>query len=198
MSLDNPTFTHIEQANDDSEATVVVTEIDTTAKTISGTFDFILTRGAVPAGQDSSISVANGAFNKLPYGEEGDLVIEPSEEYFDAKIDGVDFLPLVIIGTPTTGKLTFGVTNGSGNSISLVVPDNVTVGEYDFETFGGTYSATYNEGTTVYESVDGKINITKHDTSAKYLEATFNFEAEIFVTGGSRKSITEGSIGVEY
>ncbi len=188
--LTNPTYssTYSEEA---AIGEIIITEIDETNKTISGTFHCKVSR-FLP--EEKEIEMKSGSFTKIPYTEDGGST---ADNTFSVKINGSAFVPTTIGGVSGFGTITLNFATGN-KAISISVPDDTNTGSFDFETFGGSYSAVYTDNTTVYESVSGSITINVHDKTNDRIEGTFSFGGELFPLGGGSLSVTEGSFGVSY
>ncbi|MBU3010942.1 hypothetical protein KO506_05980 [Polaribacter vadi] len=176
-----------------SRGTIEITNIDYVYNTISGNFNFI-GRNSISG---SSKAFLSGSFNEVP---KGDFPI--GNESFTAKINGVEYDEISLFGNLVTignNKLiTIDANKSATETISITVPYNVLVGEYNFGSFAAqTYpTAQYTVNGLTYEA-DGKITILSHNTTTNDIVATFEFTAsstsstEVF-------SITEGQLNLSY
>jgi Family of unknown function (DUF6252) len=164
---------------------VVITKIDETNKTISGTFSAKLDRPSPSA----TVNISNGVFTNVPFAIEdrgkGNVNI--------AKIDGVQFagrlneassVPSFVFGN-STQLLSFSFSNTTTvgktyNVTDLVVPRNYV---------------KYVEGLYSFAPKSGSFTITKY-TPSNEIQGTFAFEMESYPIGGKIKSITEGTFAV--
>lgn len=178
----------------DSGGTVIVSSINTSNKTISGTFEFVGSRQS-----DNSVRViSSGQFN-VPYLTE--LPPQTNGNSLSADIDGTPFTASNVTRMVMSG---FGLNIvGSDNqgikSIGFRVPENISPGTY---TLGGVgvsdYMGNYNASASeFYESDSGQLVISKHNLSTKEIEGTFSFTATSFLLPGSIQ-ITNGSFRLTY
>ncbi|APZ45344.1 hypothetical protein BW723_03075 [Polaribacter reichenbachii] len=176
-----------------SRGTIDITNIDYVYNTISGSFNFI-GRNSISG---SSKAFLSGTFSEIPKGE-----FPIGNTDFSAKIDGFEyedislFANLVTIGN--NKLITIDANKSATESISLTVPYNVAVGEYDFGTFAAqTYpTAQYIVNGIIYEA-DGKIRIISHNTTTNTISGTFEFSATTSTSANSF-SITEGQFKLSY
>jgi hypothetical protein len=183
-----------------SSGEVVISEIDETNKTFSGTFNAV----AYTGDEQSFVTITNGIFSNVPYENE----FPPNEDNsFYAKVDGEEFVENSVNGALTTlsdyssiaitavknNLETIGITiplslstPGTYTNFSAIPVQDVIVGQYNLSS------------TEFYSSQSGSITITLHDTDANRIEGTFNFVAVPYPSGGTGYEITEGSFGVTY
>jgi hypothetical protein len=190
-SLSNPTYasTNVVEV---SAGEVVITEIDEKNSTISGTFSIKVAR-TIPSAH--SIEIKEGSFTKIAYTSK---VSNVPNNLFSAKVDGVNFSVAQAAATSSFGKIIINANDSGGETLSLSVPANIATGIFDLGGMTTNYSAMYIDGVTTYESSSGKLQISKHDKTAKRIEGTFNFKGQIFPTGGGNLSVTNGSFAVTY
>lgn len=182
--------------NDDNPAedtgSITITSINTTTKTISGTFKF---KGywSDPDTPKAAINFTNGVFKDIPYTTQ-----EESTDVFSAKVGGTNFVANDIFtatfGSGTEEWITIGAEDGNSNSISISLKSNLT---------DGTYLITGNVATDViqasylvtdigYEASSGNVKITS--ITADRVKGTFQFTTN----GTTPFIITEGNFDVEY
>lgn len=177
-----------------SRGTIEFTNIDFVNNTVSGNFNFI-GKNVVT---NSSKAFTNGIFTNVPIAES--LITDNS---FTAKVDGIFyeeeslFASIAPIGS--TDVIFINANKNFNEVIGLTLQSNIVVGEYDFGSFiTQTYPiAQYNFDDGIYVA-DGKLTITKHDTVAKLISGTFDFEASPITGGSPNFSITEGAFSVSY
>lgn len=171
--------------------TVIISEINTTEKWISGTFDFDVIR----ATDNETRAITDGKFTKVPYTTD-----PPSggSSNLSVMIDGSEW-----VATSTTAVAAFGnitvtsLSNNDNYNVGITVPADATTGTYDFN-FGGPYIGQLNVGQSVFMSAEsGSITITEHNTSTRTLTGTFNFIARDFNTNDSN-TLTNGSFSATY
>lgn len=172
--------------------TVVITEVNTDEKWVSGTFESLCVRPL----DGAEISIQNGTFNKVPYTEE----LPGSTNFLMAKIDNQDWSAINVTGSTTLGKIFINATDSEASeTIGLTVPEDVETGSYDLSAFG-TYTAQYNPNAqTFYSATSGTLSITEHNTTEKIIKGNFSFEAvENLGAGPGSASITEGNFSLTY
>ena len=131
--------------------------------------------------------------------------------FTNCKKDGDDFegIRVSIDGKSWTPSVSAGVGGGFGflsltgsdpiasKSIVLVLPEDVTSGEYALGN-EPTIAATYVDGATnSLSATSGKITVTEHDRAGKRIKGTFEFEGENPLTG-DKSSFTDGEFNVQY
>lgn len=176
--------------------TAEITAINFDEGWITGTFSFSAYRFT----DNTTVEITEGQFTKIPLTS----ALPPSnndDDTFTAKVDGQLWTPTTVggfvQGNGIIDKLTVsGTNNATGETVGIFMPDDITVGTYDFGPLVhlGQYSINI---TTLFSSDSGDLVITKHDTQNKLIEGTFNFEASIFGTNDN-VSITEGAFSVTY
>ncbi|MEH6762891.1 MAG: DUF6252 family protein [Aequorivita antarctica] len=174
-----------------------ITELDTDAKTVSGTFSFVGFRIKVDGNGDpvldgdgnpvlESIEISRGAFNAIEYilddtggGGGGN---NPENEFF-AKVDGVDFVAdSISVTEPVVGDvhmIKIEALNAERQLIRIDVPRSLGVGTFDMVRIsdGTKLIALYNAagGAENLTSNPGTITISEFDLEVGVLKATFNF-----------------------
>lgn len=181
----------------ESNGTVTITSINTTAKTISGTFNFTGYWGDFDANLPS-VAFTNGKFTDIPYtstttpGGGGD-----SEEYVKATVAGTA-KTFEIIGSAESGDyLTInGQSTADDSNISVSVKTAIQKGTYAIGTsvFEGDAGATYRKGDDSYRSTSGSLTIISNDGST--IKGTFSFNAS--TSDDKTIAITAGSFNIEY
>lgn len=193
---------------------VIVTKIDNTKKTISGTFQVKVFRDADNKGK----VLTEGVFEDLSFAPVTPGTGNPGTgnpgtgnpgtgnpgggttgNSLSAKINGADFKPTIIAGVNALGLLSIvGTDATSKKSIGFQLPATIAVGEYAFTGLGGTYTGQYNASESqVLLAESGKLKITEHNTSTKKIVGTFEFQAKEF--GGTvTATITAGSFSITY
>ncbi len=178
-----------------------IIEMDTVAKTVTGTFSFVGVRikldssGNPVLGNDGlpvmeNLEITNGSFNSIPYVEEdpgggnGGGEPDPDNEFF-AKVDGVDFIAdNIVVTTP--------IVNGvpmvnilaqleTGERMRLDVPKSLGIGIFDMvaSSDGTKLIAYYNRGigTSKLTSNPGVLMVEEFDLEKGILKANFAFTA---------------------
>ena len=178
---------------------MTITELDSSAMTITGTFSFIGVRIKVDGDGNpildgngdpilEQLEITNGAFNAIPYvldetGGGGDPS-EPENEFF-AKVDGVDFVADTIAVTePMVGDfhmIKIEAKSELGEIMRIDVPRSLGIGTFDMVNIsdGTKLIALYNAGggAEYLTSNPGSITISEFDLELGVLKATFNFTA---------------------
>lgn len=197
-----------------------ISELNTDAKTVTGTFSFVGYRIKVDDNGEpvldgngnpvlESKEIASGAFNSIEYilddtgGGGGGA---PEHEFF-AKVDGVDFIADTISVTePIVGNvhmIKIEAKNSEGQQIRIDIPRLLGVGTFEMTRIsdGTDLIALYNagNGSENLTSDPGSITITEFDLETGVLKATFAF------TGTDPLNqipdvveITEGSLTVYF
>lgn len=182
---------------------VIVTKIDNTKKTISGTFQVKIFRDFDNKGK----VLTEGVFEDLSFapvtppttGNPGTGGGSTTGNKFAVKINNADFKPTLIAGVTSFGLLSIVATDAtSKKSVGFQLPASIAVGEYTFAGLGGTYTGQYNASESQFLLAEtGKLKITEHNTTTKKIVGTFEFEAKEF--GGTvTASLTAGSFTITY
>lgn len=177
---------------------VNITAIDTTKKTISGTFSFKLFREMDGAQK----TVTEGSFTALKY----ITTLPPSSsvDTFRVKIDGAAWTPASITGmfVPILNQIAVNATSATADkTVGLNFPSDIVPGSYDLDFWGGVYVGVYNPDTDPFHSkasVSGKLVILEHNTSTRRIRGTFNFRGEELAAPQNSADITEGYFSVKY
>lgn len=177
-----------------SKGNVEFTAINYTDNTVSGRFNFSAKNSAT----NSSKAFTEGEFTNIP------ISTQPvSKDSFTAKVDGVVYEEISLFATPitigSTNLISITANRSFSENINFNLNENITSGEYDFGSFITQSYPTgqYVVGGNIYVA-DGKITITSHDTNAKKIAGTFNFDATPVTSATPVHSITEGSFNVSY
>ncbi len=198
--------------------TITITELDNVGLTISGTFSFTGVRielddegNPVLDGEGNPvlefIEITSGEFNKIPYVLDDGSGGTPITDEFFAKVDGVDFIPEAITTTlnEIAGENVVKIVavNAEGAIMRIDVPEELGVGTFAMEELSdgtkliGLYNS--NTGGENLTSNPGTITITRFNTIAGILEATFSFTAtDPLNIDTTIHEITEGSLEVNY
>ncbi|WP_306350354.1 DUF6252 family protein [Flavobacterium sp. '19STA2R22 D10 B1'] len=172
---------------------VKITTINTTNKTISGTFkykgfwsDFNVTN--IPA-----IDFTEGIFTNLPYDTTETGVVEDT---FFAKVDGVEFVENNITVAIVNNQFSIVASKTSNNfNIGLNFAENIAVGTYQISgVLGQIPAAKYNNGTSL-PAASGTIKIISK--TADRIKGTFSFVTAPG-TGTITYQVSEGAFDVEY
>ncbi len=189
----------VNQANE-SELTgsIVITNINTVNKTISGTFSY---KGYWSDATNTSIlpvDFTNGVFTNVPY-TSGNPV---GNDTFFAKIDGSEFIEDQIDGALITNvsgmadQISIVASKTNGDRVGLNIVRSLAVGTYQFTgPLGENVNGSCVLNDVLYNAESGSITIiSKTDTRIK---GTFNMVVKNF-TSSATKTVTEGTFDVEY
>jgi hypothetical protein len=197
-----------------------ITEIDTDAFTVTGTFSFVGVRiqldsegNPVIDGDGNpvleTIAITNGAFNSIELDINGGpgSPVGTNDDFF-AKVDGIDFTPDLMLaatrveigGIPVINIV---AVNAAGDQMRIDIPENTGTGTFAMESISdgtkliGLYNAAGpGEALT---SNPGTITITQFNTLAGLVEGTFAFTAtDPLNQDPTVVEITEGTFSVHY
>jgi hypothetical protein len=189
-SIDNPTYssTYLEEA---SVGEVVISEIDETKKTISGTFTSKIMR-MTP--EEKTIIVKSGSFNEVAYttGQGGN-----PDNTFSATVDGSSFTVTTVSGVESFGSILLNFAK-TGKAMAITVSATTNTGTFAFGSSGDDYYATFVDNATMYQSTSGSITISSHDKTNDRIEGTFSFNGSQFPSGEGTVTVTNGSFAVSY
>ena len=162
---------------------VIVTNWDTSGKTISGTFKFT----GILEGLDT-LRVHNGVFFEVPYftGEEDP---NPNAGTISAEISGEPWEAFTVTALDNGESI---IAKGATVSIiiRLKVPSGIEPGVYSMNS--STFNATYQDDDTSQESAtSGSIEIIEHNVGNKTISGIFFF-------GTDSENITSGQFNVTY
>lgn len=181
----------------ENTGSIAITNINTAAKTISGTFSF---KGYWSDTDNTSIipvQFTNGVFTNIPYITQ----VETGDTFF-AKVGGVEFVDTdiltavtTIIGGGSQEWISIAAEDAATNAINVAVRSDVTTGTYAITGDVGVDKAqgTYTLNDVDYHSVSGSVTITSK--TATRIKGTFSFNA---LNGTTTKSVTDGEFDVEY
>ncbi len=177
---------------------IELTEIDTVAKTLTGTFQAGLTE---PSNSVSYVIFNDGEFNNVPY-----TTILPggtSDNSMSFKLDGDPFAPVTIFAATTsffgTNILTVTASDANQRVMSINMPAGVASGttldysEVDLDQYG---NVLFSDGTFVAFN-GGTLTVTNHNTTSKTMQGTFSFTLGD-LGGAATNTITEGSFDITY
>lgn len=201
-----------------------ITEMDTVARTLTGTFSFLGVRvktdesGMPVIGSNGEPvleekQIKEGAFNSIPYtggeGSGGDPTVPPTdpETEFFAKVDGIAFdADSVEVTEPLIGNsrmIKIIARNADRDMIRIDIPRSLGTGTFDMENISdgtkliGIYKK--NGPGDPLTSNPGSITISEFDLVAGVLKADFNFTGND-PTGQDpgQVEVTEGSLTVYF
>lgn len=173
---------------EDPSGSVTITSINTTAKTISGTFNFTGYWGDETANQPN-IAFTNGTFQNIPY--TGNIGPQPTS-LFKVAIDGTQFTADNALATMGEGLTNIAGFRGANNEYVAIVINATTSGTYTDEAIMSyaiseesedVYSNLFTEGNG---TVTIQINTTNHTISG-----TFSFTG--VNEAGQQKVFTNGT-----
>lgn len=178
-----------------SVGSVTITEINTTNRTISGTFNFTGYWSDYSVTNVLPIVFSNGTFTNIPY-----TTTNPSTDTFYAKVDGTEFVENNIdvsltsaSGFPDAISIVGSKTNG--DNVGLSIAQSLPVGTYNFAgPFGTQVNSTCLFGGTLYNGDTGTLTITTRTPTR--IAGTFSLTVKNMMSNAT-KSITEGSFDVE-
>lgn len=180
---------------DAQTGSIIITNIDTVNKKISGTFSYIGYWSDLDATGIAPKSFTNGVFTNLPYVTES-----PSNDTFLAKVNGVDFnqndLLAMTIGAGTDEFIAIGASNAAGDEMTVAVRSTVGLGTHpitgnSLDNAQLSYGPAGSTGQT--SAASGSVTIQeKSDTHIKGI-----FSGAVTVDG-TTYNITAGSFDVEY
>jgi hypothetical protein len=187
--------------NDPAEnlGSLVVTNINTTAKTISGTFSFKGYWTNTTVTNVDPIQFSNGVFTNIPYTT---TTSGTSTDLWDAKVDGTTFVETTIdvaeVSSPGVGDYySIVASKANGDTVGLSIEQSLVPGTYTMDgTFGATVSGSTLLSNTLYRNIAGG-TLTIISKSATRIKGTFSFSAQNF-DQTITKQITQGTFDVEY
>lgn len=180
---------------DADTGSVIITSINTTNKTISGTFHFT---GYWSDFDDDSVApkqFTNGVFTNLPY-----TSTNPTGDTFFAKVNGTEFVDsdIFTVETVVGGQefISIGASNVREEEITVSIKSSLTTGSYPItgansDNVQVIYTlATEDFGT---RATTGTVTIT--EKTATRIKGTFTAKSTV---DGVDYQITEGAFNVEY
>lgn len=181
-NFDNPT---------ENTGSITITNINTVAKTISGTFTFKGYWSEYP-NTIAPKNITEGVFENVPYED----YVDPANDTFFAKVNGVEFVETDILAVTVNEVIGIGAANTNNQSISVGVKETITPGTYPITGNITTdmVQATYKlNATTSLASNSGTVTVTS--ITADRVIGTFSFTV---VDGTTTYTISEGAFDVEY
>ena len=178
-------------------AELVISEINTTTRKISGTFKFTGVRYNSSLTQTETKVFTSGQFS-VPYTANN---TSPSNNSFSCKLDGNNFVTTNVNGIKNSGIISLIGRRGSVETISLSLVENITVGTHTLENLptGSNNVGMYipDMSGNSFSSNPGTVTITTHNVSSKRIVGTFQFTAASLL-GTSSHSITNGAFDITY
>lgn len=191
-------YVNVNPETGESSGSIVITEVDLAARTISGYFAFV---GYNPdAATAEPRPFYSGSFNNVVY--TGDalpapvpVIPVPEAQYLRATINEVEVNFGMVSAMPASGSLV--LTGGTVNpltSMNITVDEDIVPGIYNFYTSPqeGPY-AVYNVGSTAHVSQNGTLQILTNSNGI--IKGNFSFTAEN--AEGATIEVTEGEFNLE-
>lgn len=197
-------------SQDPSQAggTVVITSVDTVAKTVSGTFQFNL----FDISTSKVLTVSAGVFTGISYS--GGLPGNPTQpgsgggslpDTLEAKVNGTPWLAVQISTVVQLNELPIvGISADMKQSLGIYMRADVTPGSYPMDfNMGTTYAAYFPDiqatSPVVYLPLNstGKLNIIENDTVKRRIRGNFSFTGQNADLSQSF-DITDGYFAVSY
>jgi hypothetical protein len=178
INEDNPT---------EDTGSITITSINTTTKTISGTFKF---KGywTDPDTPKAAINFTNGVFKDIPYTTQ-----EESTDVFTAKVGGTNFVATDISAIEINDFITIGALDANFNNLSIAIKNTLGTGSHTItNTVGADVQGYYEDVNDEYKAVSGNVTITSKTNDR--IKGTFQFTTN----GATPFIITEGNFDVEY
>ncbi|MGV3696348.1 DUF6252 family protein [Flavobacterium sp.] len=190
------------QNESEDTGSITVTSINTTAKTISGTFTF---KGYWSDESNTSIipvQFTNGVFTNIPYTTN---VPPVGTDSFFAKVDGVDFVEdqidvaLIEDATdpPLPNQISVSGSKNNDDSVGINVQEQLGVGTYPITGMMADTDVVFGLvviNNVLYTSESGSITIVSK--TGTRMSGTFNMVCRNFTTN-TTKTITNGTFDVE-
>lgn len=177
----------------ENTGSITITEINTTNKTISGTFSFKGYWSDIDQTSILPVQFTNGVFNNIPYVNQSE-----TNDSFYAKVDGTEFVDVDIltaeIQIESQDFISIAAQDANLNAITVSVRSNLSTGTYNITGNVGTdlVQAIYDFNDVDNQAVSGSVTITSK--TADRIKGTFSF-----VTDGSPTyNVTQGSFDVAY
>lgn len=175
--------------------TVTITQIDTVNKTVSGTFSFKVYRQS----DNSSRSLTNGTFTKVPYTKTGGIIPTPSTDTFHVKISDTLFDAFSIIPINSSGTVSINGTDSTGNkTVAVTFKDTIKPGNYTFDLFNRSGVYTLNS-TKIYTPTPGTglLQILENNAVSKRVRGNFSFTGKNPIMASDTVQLKEGYFSVE-
>lgn len=157
-------------------------------ESVSGEFNFT----AFTPGKTDTVTFSRGFIFQVPFLVDVPVELPDAtiEDQFTARINTVIFNPTIIGNTISDGEL---VISGqtSTRTLTLVMPADITAGNYEFEE-GTSIFATFTNSMGTNTSTSGTLQIISNDTTENIISGEFVFETP----GGF--IITDGAFVINY
>lgn len=184
----------------ENTGSISVSNINTSKKTISGTFNF---KGYWGDNTKTPIVFTNGVFKDIPYTNTdpsagGGNTGGTGTDTFSAKVDGTEFVENAIdfVEVDASGVAPYYSIVGkktNGDTVGIKITETLSTGTYSI-TSGSDVGGYYKVNDVLYNAESGSITITSK--TATQISGTFNFIGKNF-TSGNTKAITAGTFSIE-
>lgn len=189
FSADHPTDSNFDTGS------IVITSVNTTNKTISGTFHF---KGYWSDFDNETVppkDFANGVFTNLPY-----TSTNPTSDSFFAKVNGLEFVDNDIFtaesSSGTQEFISISAMNAADEEITVSVNSSLAVGTYPLNaTPNNNVNVVYTLPTSDFGTRASIGNVTISEKTSTRIKGTFT--ATVTIEGVAYR-ITEGAFDVEY
>lgn len=191
----NSTYT-TDLTDEEISGYVDITSINTTTKTMSGTFSF---KAASDRDTSLTVDISEGSFTNIPYLDGAILPPSTSTDTFHVNINDSLFTAFSILGSTITFNNTMmvqGSDSSASKTVSINFPDSISPGSYSMDSFG--YYGLYLDGNSSLGSVSGTLQILENNTTTKRIRGNFNFKAEDPTDPTTSANLTEGYFSVKY
>lgn len=185
---------------EENTGSIIVSSINTSKKTISGTFYF---KGYWDDGSKVPIDFTKGVFTDIPYTTENPVTgggTVGGTSAFYAKLDGTEFVEnttnvayLEASGVNPYYSIVGNKTNG--DNIGIKIETSLPVGTHQItDTFESQVKISSIINDVLYNSESGSVTITSKTST--HITGTFNAVVKNFTTGNT-KTITAGTFSVD-
>lgn len=189
-------YTNFNLGTGEESGTVTITSINTTNKTISGTFSFTGWWGNDEENLPS-VAFTNGQFENIPYTGG----VPTGGEFFDATVDGQEFtyagsdLAVAVAGGGGGTDIVSVNAYGDSHRLILTFPANITAGTYAFATGVADIKARYRDAEGVEYQIDGG-SLTIVSNQGGWVKGNFSFQVKDD-TGATIHTVTAGDFNLE-
>jgi hypothetical protein len=173
---------------------VEITEIDTVAKTMEGTFSV----GVYDPMDNTNFYIfQEGVFENIPYTE---TTFGMGESTMTAQVNGAVFTPATILTVEFGNAVQISASSFTGQSIQISFPTNLAPGTYGLGTNSANpaHTGIYTVGLTSAFAQTGTLVITSNNAATSTIVGTFNFQAATLSAPITNYSITNGTFTAEY
>ena len=189
-------YSNFDFGTNEDTGSVKITKIDTTNKTISGTFEFVGFWGDDEANLPS-VAFTNGVFENIPYTGG----VATPDETFKATVDGTvhsyagtDLAVAVADGNPSMISIN---AYGADHRVVLSFPTTITAGTYTFAVGSSAVASArfFDAQDNSFSATSGTLTITSNANG--WVAGTFSYpvtDAE----GTTIHTVTAGTFNVEW